>query len=237
MFDYRGMQDLATRPPDGFAGSVLQSRQPAPWPVHPALAGIVPDGLRRGSTVSVAGSLSLLLAVLGGPSGEGAWCALVGLPAIGAEAALEYGVQLARAPVIADPGPHWTGLVGALLDTVDVVVARPPGRLVAGDVQRLTARARARGAVLVAYLDQDAGSGWPAADLRLGAQDSAWTGPAGGGGRLRGRRLTVTAHGRAKAARPRSAGLWLPAAGVAAGRVEPASQAPSGTVLPLPRTG
>ena len=211
----------------------LGGRQAPPWLVHPALAELLPDGLRRGSAVSVAGSMSLVLAVLGGPSSTGAWCALVGLPPVGAEAAVEYGVELSRLPVIAEPGPRWAALVGALLDTMDVVVARPPARLVAGDVRRLAARARSRDAVLVAYLDSAADCAWPAADLRLGARESAWEGAVGGSGRLRGRRLTVTALGRGKAARPRTVGLWLPAPEGGVEAVEVARSA----VLPLRGAG
>ena len=48
-----------------------------PLPVHPALAEVLPGGLRRGSTVAVSGSVSLLLAALGAASASGAWCALV----------------------------------------------------------------------------------------------------------------------------------------------------------------
>ncbi|MGH9177562.1 MAG: hypothetical protein ACRD0N_03275, partial [Acidimicrobiales bacterium] len=57
-------------------------------PVHPALAGLLPGGgLRRGSTVAVAGSTSLALALVAGPSGAGSWCAAVGVPSLGLVAA------------------------------------------------------------------------------------------------------------------------------------------------------
>jgi hypothetical protein len=113
-------------------------------------------------------------------------------------------------------GSGWTTAVGALLDAVDVVAARPP-RLVPGEVRRLAARARTHDAVLVPYLT--GADAWPGADVRLTARDGQWTGIGAGTGRLVARRVEVTADGRGTAARPRSATLWLPASG---GGVAPA---------------
>jgi hypothetical protein len=64
--------------------------------------------------------------------------------------------------------------------------------------------------VLVPYLSSD---NWPGADVRLTARDGVWTGIGDGTGRLRGRRVDVSAGGRGQNARPRSATLWLPADG------------------------
>lgn len=167
---------------------------------------MLPGGLRRGSTVAVSGSISLLLAALGAASSAGAWCALVGFPRISAEAAAEYGVDLSRLAVVPAPGAGWTTAVGALLDAVDLVAVRPP-RLVPGDVRRLAARARTREAVLLSYGE------WPGADVRLRADGGQWSGIGEGTGRLRARRLQVHAEGRGHAARPRVVSVWLPAAG------------------------
>jgi hypothetical protein len=207
------MLDVAIRRPDASTAVDLGRRAAPPLPVAPAFDTILPDGLRRGSTVSVTGSVSLLLALLGGASADGAWCALVGFPRMSAEAAHEYGIELSRLAVVTAPGAGWTTAVGALLDAVDVVAARPP-RLVPGDARRLAARARTRDAVLVPYGD------WPGADVRVRAEDGQWTGTGAGTGRLRARRVRVTAEGRGQAARPRSATLWLPAETGGAGRVE-----------------
>jgi hypothetical protein len=182
-------------------------------PVPPPFAPVLPGGLRRGSTVSVAGSISLLLALLGAASADGAWCALVGFPTISAEAAYEYGIELDRLALIPAPGTGWTTAVGALLDAVDVVAARPPsGRgLPPGDIRRLAARARTRDAVLVPYLTGT--DAWPGAEVRLSARDGQWTGIGAGSGRLQARRVEVCAEGRGSAARSRSISLWLPARG------------------------
>jgi hypothetical protein len=190
----------------------IGGRAAPPIAVDPALAPLLPGGLRRGSTVAVHGSISLLLALLGPASAAGSWCALVGFPHVSAEAAHEYGVELSRLAVVPRPGEGWTTAVGALLDAVDIVAARPPQRLVPGDVRRLAARIRAREAVFVPFGD------WPSAEVRLQAEPGPWAGIGTGYGRLRARRVAVTASGRGQAARPRSADLWLPAdrGGVAA---------------------
>jgi hypothetical protein len=204
--------DVAVQKLDGEVAIDLGRRAAPPLPVDPALEPLLPGGLKRGSAVAVHGSISLLLALLGAASADGAWCALVGFPHISAEAAREYGVELSRLAVVPRPGEGWTTAVGALLDAVDVVAARPPQRLVPGDVRRLAARIRAREAVFVPFGD------WPSAEVRLHAEPGPWTGIGTGSGRLRARRVEVTASGRGQAARPRSAQLWLPApaGGVAA---------------------
>ncbi len=203
--------DVAIRKADGTVAADLGHRGAPPLPVHPALAEVLPNGLRRGSTVAVSGSISLLLATLGAASAGGAWCALVGFPRISAEAAAGYGMDLSRLAIIPAPGSAWTTTIGALLDALDLVAARAP-RLVPGDVRRLAARARTRESVLLPYGD------WPGADVRLRAEGGQWSGIGSGTGRLRARRLEVRAEGRGPSARPRTATLWLPAAG---GGVQP----------------
>jgi hypothetical protein len=209
------MLDVAIRKPDGSIAVDWQHvglRTAPPLPVAPALTSLLPGGLRRGSTVSVSGSVSLLLALLGAASAGGAWCALVGFPRISAEAAREYGVDLARLALVPAPGEGWTTAVGALLDAVDIVAARPPrGRgLAPADIRRLAARARSKDAVLVPYVAEAA---WPGADVRLQARDGAWSGIGNGTGRLRARQVEVTVAGRGPAARPATTNLWLPADG------------------------
>ena len=203
------MLDLALR--ETLTGLADKGRRYAapPLPVASALQPLLPDGLRRGSTVHVAGSVSLLLALLGTASAEGAWCALVGLPMVSAEAADEYGIELSRLAIVPTPGPGWATAIGALLDAVDVVATRPPARVVPGDVRRLSARARSHESVLMPF-----GADWPGADVRLRIREGEWEGIGPDGySRLRRRRVVVTAEGRGRAAQPRTAQLWLPAAG------------------------
>ena len=206
--------------------------------VSSAFAPVLPDGLRRGSTIAISGSVSLLLAVLGAASADGAWCALVGMPAISAEAARDFGIELTRLPLVPFPGPDWVAVVAALLDAVDVVVARTPARLADGDIRRLAARVRSKGAVFVPFTagvaPRSGAAPWPHADVRVSLEPGDWSGIGSGYGRLRQRRVTVTAEGRGSAARHRSVGLWLP---TAAGGVEPDCSPPLGTVIPFNPAG
>jgi hypothetical protein len=191
-------------------------------PVHPALHELLPEGLRRGSTVSVTGSMSLLLALLAPASAAGAWCVLVDLPAgrrqerISAEAARDHGIDLARLPIVPVAGAQWTNVVGALLDAFDIVAVRPPERLADGDLRRLAARARSRSSVLVPFLSApsgergSSGNRWPMAEHRLVAEPEAWSGVGEGAGRLVRRRVRVVAEGRGQAGRSRTVTLWLP---------------------------
>ena len=196
-------------------------------PVAPGLAPLLPAGLRRGSTVAlgaVPGRTSLLLALLAGASGAGSWCAVVGMPRLGAEAAAAAGVDLGRLALVPDPGDRWATVVSALLDGVDLVAVgleRPPR---AADARRLSARARHNSAVLVVV-----GGAWPEApDLSLRVVRASWEGLGRGYGHLRRRRLEVEVTGRRGEGRPRRAALWLPSD---SGPVEPDD------LIPLRRPG
>jgi hypothetical protein len=214
----------------GLPGVAPRPSAPA-LPVSPALSTVLPDGLRRGSTVAVTGSVSLLLAVLAAASAEGAWCAMVAMPPISAEAARDAGIELSRLPMVPCPGSEWVTVVGALLDAVDIVVARAPARLADGDIRRLAARARSRGTVFMPFLTGRTRPGttrWPHADVRVSAEGGSWSGIGLGYGRLRQRQLTVIVEGRGTAARPRSTALWLP---TATGGVEPYLAQPLAVVV------
>ncbi|MHA3700912.1 hypothetical protein ACXR2U_01905 [Jatrophihabitans sp. YIM 134969] len=215
-------------------------------PVDPAFAPLLPGGLRRGTSVGVAGgvaSTSLTLSLVGAAVAAGSWCALVGLPPLTAEAVEGFGLELSRVAVVpaasltrGSATAGWTTAVGALVDAVDLVVVRPPGRLPDGDVRRLTARARSRGAVLVVLTP--GGIGWPGLDVRLSADHVAWAGhdaPAGAGsrghGRLRARRVDLRSHGRGAPSPPLP--LWLPGP---SGGVEPVAP-PVAVPTPLRKVG
>src|SRR5579862_9274335 len=184
--------------------------------VPEGLAGMFPNGaVQRGATVVVdggQGAVSLALAVLA----RAGWSAVVGVPDLGVLAAAELGVCLERLALVprVEAG-SWATVVGALLDTVDVVVARPPAHLRAGDARRLTARARERGTVLVPLLP---GRAWAdGAEVRLVVTGGRWEGAGAGDGHLVGRRVTVAVGGRGAAARPREVEVWLPGDGRFAG--------------------
>jgi len=173
-------------------------------PVRPELRSLLPSGgLRRGSTIAVRGSSSLLLALLAEATATGSWAAAVGMPDLGLVAAAELGVELSRFALVPRPGPEFAAVAGALLDGVDVVAVAARGAA-PQDARRLSARARHRGAVLLAL------GSWPGAEVELDCGTGRWTGLDGGHGYLRERRVRVRGAGRGAATRPRQADLLLP---------------------------
>jgi hypothetical protein len=198
-------------------------------PVAPSLADLFPDGsLRRGSTIVVTGlagagsragpagaggdaggggGISLALALLAAASGAGSWCALVGLPGLGAVALHDLGIDLARLAVVPRPDTAWAEVTAAVIDGVDLVVLCPPFPPRPAMARRLVARVRERRSVLVVT----GRHGWPEhPDVQLRVSDLRWDGVGAGEGYLHRRRMTVTATGRRSAARPRHRDLWLP---------------------------
>src|SRR4030095_8831767 len=115
-------------------------------PGLPALQPLLPGrGLRRGTTVTVASSAALALALVAGASAAGSWVGAVGLPDLGIVAAAETGIDLERLALVPSPGARaWPAVVAALLDAVDVVLVRSPPGLPAAQARRLIARARER---------------------------------------------------------------------------------------------
>lgn len=169
-------------------------------PVVPWLAGVLPGGLPRGTTVAVSGvaPTSVALALAAGPSAAGSWVAALAMPDLGAAAAAEAGVALRRFALVPDPGDEWSSVTAALLDGVDLVMARPPPRLRPRDARRLVTRARERGAVLVAVGE------WPeGANLRIEVTAVRWDGIERGHGHLTAREMEVVASGRGAASRER----------------------------------
>jgi hypothetical protein len=204
---------LGVRMPSGAAAGINAGTAPGGLgaldrilPVLPVLRRLLPGGgLRRGSTVTASGATSLLIALLAEASRAGSWCAVVGLPTLGAQAVAEAGIALDRLVLVPHPGPEWSTVVAALLDGVDLVVAVPPGPIAASMSGRLAARARQRGSVLVTY------GNLPGADLVLTARHSHWTGLEEGDGRLSRQEMTVVARGRGAAAQSRQTQIALTA--------------------------
>jgi hypothetical protein len=168
------------------------------------LGGMLPGGaVRRGTVVAVdgdpgTGATSLAFQLAGAATAAGEWAAAVELDAsLGGLAAGEAGVALDRFAVIRRvPRARWTAVVAALLDGIAVVLAEVPAFARVGDARRLQARARERGAVLVAV------GPWPAeAALRLRAGGSSWHGLGDGTGALAERDQRVHVESRGAAAR------------------------------------
>jgi recA bacterial DNA recombination protein len=179
-------------------------------PLAPLFAG---RGLRRGSTVAVStagmmgsGGTTLALALTVAASQAGSWCAVVGMPSVGAVMAAGLGVALERLAMVPDPGDQWATVAAALVDAVDIVLVQVPRRFRAADGRRLAARARERGTILVPV-----GQGWvEGADVRLSVAAAAWHGLGDGYGHLQARSVEVEATGRGAVNRGRRVQLWLP---------------------------
>ena len=190
-------------------------------PTHPALGELLPGGaLEAGGMYAVENSTMLALGLLQGPSAAGAWCAVVGVPDLGVEAAAGLGIDLDRLVLVPHPGEQWLSVVSALVDVVSVVLVRPPVRPAAGGeaarvrigdaaASKLASRLRQREAVLVS-LGQDSSAAWPRADARLTVTESNWAGIGAGFGHLTARQVTVSSVSRSWAGRAKSRRLWLP---------------------------
>ena len=161
-----------------------------PVPTLPGLADLVP--LRAGEAYAV-DSASLALALAAGASQAGEWVGFAGCTDFGVEAAAELGVELSRTVLVPDPGEHWLEVTAALVDVLRVVVLRPPGSVDERTAGILDSRLRTRSAVLVVH------GHWPRAAARVGVEESAWTGPGSGDGRLEERRARVVVR---RGARP-----------------------------------
>src|SRR5215470_11142713 len=78
-------------------------------PVLPCLQALLPDGLRRGTTVSIEtgpGATALAMALVAGASADGSWVAAVGTASLGLSAAVEIGVSPERLLVVDAGGPR-----------------------------------------------------------------------------------------------------------------------------------
>lgn len=175
-------------------------------PLPEALAPLVSSGaLRMGSSVAVDGAAgsSLLLALAAAAAGESAWCAIAGMGDVGLRCALDAGLDPARTVVAPALREHRDRVLSALVDGVAVLVLGPDLELTAGLWRTLTDRARIRDAIVLAAAPPGR------ADLRLVCESSTWTGLGSGSGRLRQRRVQVSAQGRGIVDR-RTADVLLP---------------------------
>jgi hypothetical protein len=194
-------------------------------PTLPAVSELLSGALRGGAVYSVRGSSALVMAMMAGPSAEGAWCGVVGMPSFGAEAARGLGVDLERLVLVPDPQHDWLSVVAALVDALTVVVVHPPGEVTSGEASRLSARLRTRGAMLIAV------GSWPGSEARLEVQANTWSGLGVGEGHLAARQATIAVTGRGAAVRPQQHQLWLPALDGTIRAVE--DVAADGTIRPM----
>ena len=171
-------------------------------PLDEPWSGLVPGAsLRRGSVVVVEaapglGGLSLALSLLTGASRAGHWAAVVGVDDPGVMAMAELGVDLRRVLFVPRPRGAWAESAADLLDGVDLLVVRPPGRAASSSARRLVDRVRDSGVVLVVLAETRAA--WPTpADLSFTITQARWAASS----RLDARYLNVRVAGRGEASR------------------------------------
>ena len=191
-------------------------------PIHWLLRPLVPGGvLSRGTIVAAPprtagrgaggdGAVSYLtLALIAGATAGGAWAGVIGFPNFGIAATSGLGADLSKVLMLDDPGDRWLDAAAVLADAVDLVLLHAPRRPNAAQLRRLTHRVRPsdrqRGCVLIVT------SPWEAAHLALAVRDPQWEGLGDGTGNLTGRRVTISATGRATRGREPEVELWLPA--------------------------
>lgn len=205
----------ALSPADERAGDILRLRreisrmqrrrsEDTVLPLHPALAELLPDqGLQTGTVYSVSPSPSLILALMGAVSQRGSWCAAVGMPTLGLEAAGSFGVDLSRLILVPSPGQRWLAVVSALAEVVPLIAVSPGSAVRDADAARLSARLRDRGCTVLAT------STWPQSEGLISLHDPHWSGIGEGWGLLSDRTVTVTAQTRSTP-RPQSLRVQLP---------------------------
>jgi hypothetical protein len=154
---------------------------------------------------------SLTLGLVVETLGQDRWGAVVSWPELGAESAFELGVPLDHLALVPAPGPKWLDVVGALIDSLDLVVLRPTGRISASTARRIATRARERGCVVMVSLLGT--QQWPESfDARFAATDARWVGLHRGSGTVGQRQLDIEVDGR-RVPVARTIRLLLPAFG------------------------
>lgn len=182
-------------------------------PVEPALAGLFPDaGLRRGHVIGCGGGAarSLAFALVARPVTDGAWLAVVGLPDLGIEAAVEHGVPADRLVAVdADTPTSWAERIAAAADGFELILAAQP-RGADRVMRKLRQRLQARGGVLLLVPPgRSSGVAGIGCDVDLTTSGAVWVGIGAGHGRLVARRVTIEAAGR-RMPRPVAIDCWLP---------------------------
>jgi len=204
-----GLDAVATISPAGDtrAGEVLRLRREISrmqrrrsehplLPLDPAFSSLLPEeGLQTGAAYTVSSSPSLVLALLSAASRKGLWCAVVGMPTLGVEAAAAFGIALPRLILVPDPGDRWLAATSALAEVVPLIAVHPSGRVRDTDVARLGARLRDRGSTLLVTDSSPAGA-WPQSEGTIRLHDQHWEGIGEGWGLIEGSTATVTARTR-----------------------------------------
>lgn len=178
-------------------------------PLDPAFAALLPEeGLQTGTSYTISPSPSLVLALLSAASQKGHWCAVVGMPTLGVEAAAAFGIDLSRLILVPEPGERWLAATSALAEVIPLIVVHPGSRVRDADVSRLSARLRDRGCTLL-VTESTGTDRWPQSEGSIRLHDPRWHGLGSGWGLLSDCTVTVTAQTR-HSPRPSSVRVQLP---------------------------
>ena len=173
-------------------------------PVSPALTALLPGGgLATGAVYQVAPAPSLLFSLMSAVSARGSWCAAVGMPSLGVEAAAAAGIDLSRFILVPSPDARWMSVLSALTEVVPLIAIHPPAPPHTAQAARLAARLRDRGSTVLST------SSWPQSEGRIEVSDPHWDGIGQGWGLLTERTVTITAHTRTTP-RPLSVQVQMP---------------------------
>jgi len=160
-------------------------------PVASALSPLFPEqGLPVGSVYTLSPSPSLVLALMSAASQKGLWCAVIGMPTLGVEAAADFGMSLERLILVPDPGERWMAVTSALSEVVPLIAVHPSSRIREAEIARLSARLRDRGCTLLVDAP------WPQSEGNITLEDPSWSGLGEGWGLLSDRTATITARSR-----------------------------------------
>ncbi|MBM9433315.1 hypothetical protein [Flaviflexus equikiangi] len=156
------------------------------WQTPEVLSTVLP-ALTPG-VLAVVGSSTILLALAGHASSQGAWVALVGLPLIGWGAAVDHGLDLTRTAHIPAPGARAAEVLTALADGFDILVVGDLA-LTARDQRALAQRVRTRDTTILA-------AEWSTGASVLRVESAGSSGYDAGVGHLASTRFTVSSGSR-----------------------------------------
>lgn len=191
-------------------------------PVTESFEQLLGGGLQRGTTMRIegmVGTTSLGLSLCARATSSGLWMGCLNMRSVGWAAAESMGVDLCRVVSVDVPAADVADAVAAMVDVFDLVVCDGLDGLSRSQSQRLSARVRERGCVLM-VLEGITSAGRPLVDQRYVSRRSAvahgssdmvmevegvtWSGLGDGRGRLGSRSVDVVARGRRGLERPRS---------------------------------
>ena len=164
-------------------------------PVHPELAKVLPGGgLERRAVTEVSDCPALIVELIGQVTARGGHVGVVGWPELSLADVVESG-RLDNVITVPDPGTDPLGIVGILVEGLDLVVARWAAPLELSPVRARPLLARLRGGVAALVL---VGARIPSPAVRIGAGVTTFRGIGEGTGRIRSVDIavSVTAKGR-----------------------------------------